>query len=117
MPTTPVSLLVRLKKPGDDQAWQRFVALYTPLLLYWARRLQLQEADAADLVQDVLSTLVVALPAYERQQGSRFRGWLWTVLQNKHRERLRKIAARPGEAGPTLLDEAATSDQTQAFER
>src|SRR5690349_13376275 len=54
---TPVSLLERLREPAQEQAWARFVELYTPLLFHWARHIGLQEADAADLVQDVLADL------------------------------------------------------------
>jgi RNA polymerase sigma-70 factor (ECF subfamily) len=48
--TTSSSLLDRLRRPADAEAWARFVELYTPLLYRWARRLGLQDADAADLV-------------------------------------------------------------------
>ena len=49
---TPASLLERLRRPAEQQAWARFVDLYTPLLYYWARRTGCPEADAADLTQD-----------------------------------------------------------------
>ena len=56
---TSVSVLQRLRQPHDKDAWGRFVRLYTPLLFYWARRVGgLQEPDAADLVQDVFTTLL-----------------------------------------------------------
>jgi RNA polymerase sigma-70 factor (ECF subfamily) len=79
MLTTSASLLERLRQPAGD-AWARFVELYTPLLHRWACRLGLQEADAADLVQDVFGTLVQKLPAFEYDPGRSFRGWLRTVL-------------------------------------
>jgi RNA polymerase sigma-70 factor (ECF subfamily) len=95
MNTTPVSLLVRLRQPDSGAAWQRLVELYTPLLFYWARRLGLQDADAADLVQEVFAQLLGQLGSFEPRPGKRFRGWLWTVTANKHRERARRRAARP----------------------
>jgi RNA polymerase sigma-70 factor (ECF subfamily) len=55
---TPASLLERLRQPADQAAWSQFVRLYAPLLYHWAGRLGLREADAADLVQDVLLVLV-----------------------------------------------------------
>src|SRR5207248_2374355 len=64
MSQTPVSLLERLRRPGEEAAWMRFVELYTPLLYYWGRRAGLQEPDAADLVQDVLTLLVRKLPEF-----------------------------------------------------
>src|SRR5262245_61555392 len=64
MPHTPVSMLERLRQPGQPAVWARFVELYTPLLLHWARRLGLRPHDAADLVQEVFVTLVQKLPAF-----------------------------------------------------
>src|ERR1041385_5236149 len=93
MHTTAVSLLERLRQPADSTAWEKLVRLYTPLLLYWARRLGLQETDAADLVQDVLIVLVQKLPEFQYQPGKSFRGWLRPVLLNKWRDR--RTAATP----------------------
>src|ERR1700730_17634212 len=53
MDATSVSLLQQLRGAPHDDAWERFVCQYRPLLLYWARRLGLQDQDAADLVQEV----------------------------------------------------------------
>lgn len=92
---TPVSLLERLRQPGDTNSWPRFVELYTPLLLSWARRTGLQEADAADLVQDVFTVLVRKLPEFEYDPTRSFRSWLRTITRNKWRERLRKQAGVP----------------------
>src|SRR5262245_23142008 len=90
MHTTPVSLLERLRQPAEEAAWNRFVALYAPLLCHWAKRLGLQGPDAADLVQDVFTILVQELPRFTYQPSKRFRGWLWTVFLNKWRERQRR---------------------------
>jgi RNA polymerase sigma-70 factor (ECF subfamily) len=53
------------------------------LLFSWARRLGCQDADAADLVQDVFVLLLRKLPAFNYDRHQRFRGWLWTVLRNR----------------------------------
>src|SRR5947209_13312864 len=76
MHTTSASLLHRLRQPSDKESWPRFVKLYTPLLFYWARRLGLQEPDAADLVQDVFTALVQKLPQFEYDPDRGFRSWL-----------------------------------------
>ena len=68
MYTTSESLLLKLKSSKDQQAWCRFVELYTPLLYHWARRLGLQSPDAADLAQDVLMLVFQKLPARIRQK-------------------------------------------------
>ncbi len=92
MQTTSASLLVQLRLPGQSEAWARFVRLYSPMLYTWARRLGLQHADAADLVQDVFITLVQKLPRFSYDNHKRFRGWLWTVTRNKWREKHRRRA-------------------------
>jgi RNA polymerase sigma-70 factor (ECF subfamily) len=97
MDTTNTSLLERLKLPVDQKAWSRFVDLYTPLLYSWARQLGLQEADAADLVQEVFALLVRKMPAFTYDRHKSFRAWLRTVTLNKWRDRCRRLAARPHE--------------------
>jgi RNA polymerase sigma-70 factor (ECF subfamily) len=111
MNTTPISLLERLHRADEEEAWSRFVQLYTPLLCQWAGRLGLQDADAADLVQDVFTVLVRKLPEFRYDPRKRFRGWLWTVLLNKWRERARRAAPA---GGPEGLDELAGPDAADA---
>lgn len=95
MHTTPVSLLERLRGAADQAAWDRFVALYTPLLYHWARRFGLKDSDASDFVQDIFTILVRTLPTFVYEPAKRFRGWLWTITRNKWREWQRRLAGRP----------------------
>src|SRR5262245_61893100 len=95
MNTTPVSLLQRLRQPGEEQAWQRFTELYTPLLYYWTRRLGLQPQDAADLVQEVFVLLVRKLPEFTYDPQKSFRSWLRTVTLNKWRDMCRRRTEKP----------------------
>jgi RNA polymerase sigma-70 factor (ECF subfamily) len=90
MPATSASLLERLRRPGQDAAWARFVDLYTPLLYHWARRTGLAQPQAADLVQDVLLVLLRKLPEFTYDRTKSFRSWLRTVTLNKWRENLRR---------------------------
>jgi RNA polymerase sigma-70 factor (ECF subfamily) len=95
MNTTSPSLLERLRRPEETEAWPRFVHLYTPLLFYWARRTGLTQDDAADLVQEVLVVLVQKLPEFEYDPGKSFRAWLRTITLNKWRERGRRKGLSP----------------------
>jgi RNA polymerase sigma-70 factor (ECF subfamily) len=107
-------LLERLRTPGDQEAWLRFVRLYTPLLYHWARRVGLAEHDAEDLVQDVFELLLRKLPEFRYEQGGSFRNWLRVVALNKWRERCRRpaIAGALGDG----LNQVAAPDETGAFE-
>jgi RNA polymerase sigma-70 factor (ECF subfamily) len=109
---TPASLLERLRQPDSQQAWARFVELYTPLLYSWARRAGLQEPDAADLVQDVFTLLVRKLPEFRYDRDRSFRAWLRTVTLNKWREGRRRAAVAPAAGGVALDDVAAPADDS-----
>lgn len=95
IPTTSISLLERLRRPDDQEAWARFVRLYTPLLHSWASKLGLQDQDANDVVQELLVVLIQKLPEFEYDPGKSFRGWLRTVLNNKWRDRCQR--RQPGQ--------------------
>lgn len=105
MLATPLSLLERLRRPDDPEAWRRFVELYSPLLFEWSRRNRVPEADAGDLVQNVLVILLKQMPAFERRPGGSFRGWLFTVLRNTWRDQCRAQARQPVIAGGVSPDE------------
>jgi RNA polymerase sigma-70 factor (ECF subfamily) len=95
-PATRLSLLVRLCDARDDGAWSQFVEIYAPLVYGFARKHDLQDADAADLTQDVLQAVSGGIRRldYDPRRGS-FRGWLFTVVRNKLRNFL-AARKRPG---------------------
>lgn len=114
-PTTRLSLLVRLRDVGDDGAWSDFVRLYAPLVYGLARRHGLQDADAADLTQEVLRGMVQALPRlrYDPARGS-FRGFLFTAARNQVRKQM--MARKREPAGGELLDEVPAPEEVAAWE-
>jgi RNA polymerase sigma-70 factor (ECF subfamily) len=80
---TRPSLLVRIRDARDREAWGQFVEIYAPLVYDLARRRGLQDADAADLTQEVLRAVSAAIGRldYDPRRGT-FRGWLFTVTRN-----------------------------------
>jgi RNA polymerase sigma factor (sigma-70 family) len=75
---THKTLLLEIRDPGDQQAWEEFHARYSPLIRGWCRRWFPREAD--DMVQEVMGELVLIMRSYTYQpEKGRFRGWLKTV--------------------------------------
>jgi RNA polymerase sigma factor (sigma-70 family) len=83
-PLTRASLLVQIRDGSNHGAWKEFMQLYGPVVYGFARRRGLQDADSADLMQDVLRSVSTSIGRldYDRKQGS-FRGWLFTITRNK----------------------------------
>jgi RNA polymerase sigma-70 factor (ECF subfamily) len=83
-PATRASLLVRLRDSQDEAAWREFIELYAPLVYGYARKQGLQDADAADLSQDVLGAVVASIGRLEYDPGrGAFRNWLFTLVRRK----------------------------------
>jgi RNA polymerase sigma factor (sigma-70 family) len=76
-------LLLLLSNPEDPLYWNAFVERYAPKIYSWCRQRGLQEADAQDVTQDVLTQLLQKLRtfAYDPRKGS-FRNWLKTLTRH-----------------------------------
>lgn len=109
-PDTQPSLLLRLRDPRNAQAWNAFLELYGPIVYDYCRRRGLQDADAADVVQDVLRASAQALPAfqYDPAKGS-FRGWLFRVVRSKLNDFLARRGRQVPAPGGTTMDRALQS--------
>lgn len=117
MPKTPASLLDRLRRPGDQDAWRRFVELYTPMIYHWARQAGLDETEATDLAQEVLLKLVQKLPEFQYDQTKSFRAWLKTVTLNRWRECMRRRRLEPTHLdAPGSVPQPDHVDPAAAFE-
>lgn len=122
-PRTSVTLLLRLRDLSDREAWNDFVARYTPRIFNWCRRYHLQETDAADVTQDVLGKLVTAFrqQQFDPAKGS-FRAWLKTVVNNTVKDLFRewshqvRIAQDSEEDSPLLQIQAPEAQAGLAAE-
>jgi RNA polymerase sigma-70 factor (ECF subfamily) len=76
----------------DVSGFRRGVEEAIPALRRYARALTRAADTADDLVQD---TLVRALRSQHLFHGGEIRSWLYTILTNLNRNRLRSLARRP----------------------
>lgn len=104
--TTRPSLLLRLRDGQDHQSWTTFVETYAPLLYRYCRHRGLQDADAADVTQEVLEQVARSIQTFEyRPERGRFRDWLGTVACRKVSRFQRKSSQTSAVSGAGLTDE------------
>ncbi|MEM9353650.1 MAG: sigma-70 family RNA polymerase sigma factor [Planctomycetota bacterium] len=84
MLTTRGSLLGRIRDTNDADAWAAFVDIYGPLVYRYGRRKGLQDSDAADLSQAVLTEVARCIDrfSYDPSLG-RFRNWLMVIARHQ----------------------------------
>jgi RNA polymerase sigma-70 factor (ECF subfamily) len=117
-PATRASLLIRLRHAHDTEAWTLFVDLYGPLIYGYARKQGLQDADAADLCQEVLRAVANAVGRleYDPQIGL-FRNWLFTIVRHKLSNWLQSQGLRgSGDSETQRMLEQTPSTRDQASE-
>jgi RNA polymerase sigma factor (sigma-70 family) len=121
-PITRASLLIQIRDGTNQAAWQEFVDLYGPVIYGFARKRGLQDADAADLMQDVLRSVSSAIGRldYDRKHGT-FRGWLFTITRNKvfnflSARRIRPMASGDSATNQLLAEEPAAADGADTWE-
>ncbi|MBX7103662.1 MAG: sigma-70 family RNA polymerase sigma factor [Gemmataceae bacterium] len=112
---TRASLLFRLQQaPADQTAWDQFVSRYGPQVRAWCLRWGLQEADADDVVQTVLTQLSQKLGEFQYDPARRFRGWLKTLTQHAwsdfHRVRARQAVGSGDSAAIDALAQVEARD-------
>jgi RNA polymerase sigma-70 factor (ECF subfamily) len=84
---TSATLLFRLRGPAtDQQAWAELVNRYGPLVRGWCLHWRLQEADAQDVTQTVLTKLVARLREFDYDPARSFRAYLKTVARRTWQE-------------------------------
>jgi RNA polymerase sigma-70 factor, ECF subfamily len=93
---TSKSLLAKARDCSDQDAWRRLTDLYAPLVEKWVRPHVAQRADAEDLVQEVMTTLVRELSRFDHnQRAGAFRAWLRTITVHRLRTYWERRDGRP----------------------
>jgi len=81
---TNTAMLEGLKNPGNAGVWEDFVNRYRPMILRYAKRFGLSDADADDAAQQTLVAFCTAYQEgkYQREKG-RLRVWLFGIARNQ----------------------------------
>lgn len=96
------SNLIRQVQANEAEAWTRLSQLYAPLVYGWCKQSGLQNADIADIVQNVFTAVHKNIARFRRETaGDSFRGWLWTIARNEVRMHFRRRAGEPQAIGGT----------------
>jgi RNA polymerase sigma-70 factor (ECF subfamily) len=103
-PETRESLILRVKDPADREAWNEFTAIYRPVIYRLARRRELQDADAEDLVQRVLMSVARAIDGWEPdRERATFRTWLRRITRNAIINAVSRGRPDAGTGGTSML--------------
>ena len=109
--STPTSRsLIAKARAHDDEAWQRLFRLYSPLIQFWCRKLQVPEQDIPDVSQGVFQAVAANIETFRRDApGDSFRGWLRAITRSKaidyHRARVKQPSAAGGSTAQFLLSQ------------
>lgn len=114
---------------GDGPALTTLLERFRPRLTRWSTGRIPERArgmlETADLVQDVLVRTVRRLDLFEPRSRGEFHSYLRHALQNRIRDELRRVGARPGgvpllgheaDAAPSPLELAIGRDQCARYE-
>ena len=121
--------LVARARDGDSRALEQLFARYRPLLHRWAQgrlpRWARDLLDTDDMIQETLLSTFRNVGQFAPRHDGALAAYLRQALQNRIRDEVRKVHARPGrgslddgtrDAGASPLEEAIGSEALQRYE-
>lgn len=91
---TPASLWDRVLD-GESLAWEKLVNVWTPCIVDYCRRYGIQNADAGDVVQQVMIRIFRFRENFSRdQKGHRLKAWLLTIIRQVIADYYRQFAGK-----------------------
>src|SRR5687767_6321895 len=102
----PLMPIFRRRQPPDREAFAADVLTYLDALYAGALRLTRDRADAEDLVQDTLVKAFRFSDGFAR--GTNLKAWLYTILHNTWRNRVRDASRDTVDVDSERVEEAAS---------
>jgi len=121
-PVTSTTLLKGLEDPANQTVWQQYVGRYRPLIVRYAKKLDVPAEEAEDIAQATLLAFSKSYRAgkYERAKG-RLSSWLFGIAKNEirssDRARRGRLAAGSTEAEEGIAALAAEDELEELWER
>ena len=99
---TRASLLHRLKNWRDQASWQQFFDTYWRLIYDVARRSNLSDSEAQDVVQETMLAVAKHMPSFQYDPAiGQFKSWLLNLTRWRIIDQLRKRGRTASDSPPT----------------
>jgi len=93
--STRRTLLWRMRDPHAERAWEEFYQMYWAVIVRYAQKMGLNEAEAQDVLQETMMVLLRILPQFQYDPAKgKFRNFLLTIVRRKALAAWRRAAAR-----------------------
>jgi RNA polymerase sigma-70 factor (ECF subfamily) len=112
-----IARLVAQARGGDPAARRRLYTQYVDLVFRTVRGLVRSDADAEDVTQDALLTVLTSLHTYARRADVRFAAWVTTIAVNTARRRFRRRRPELTATGELPETPADTADPAEDLDR
>jgi RNA polymerase sigma factor (sigma-70 family) len=99
--------------PPDQAAWNEFIDRYGPRIIRWCRAWGLQDADALDVSQTVLTRLAIRLREFEYASSRSFRGLLRKLVHDLLKDALPRRGRFVGGGERDVLETLGTLEARQ----
>lgn len=107
---TRITLLERVRQTQAGESWAEFAAVYDALIRSWLRGQAIPDADADDIRQEVMQTVVKEIGRFDHNgRTGAFRSWLRRITANRMRRLWQQRERRPADYGG--IDAGDLADQ------
>lgn len=96
IPSTITSSLLEGVRTNQQDAWNRLVRLYFPLVYSWCRKAGLKPEDSSDIGQNVFKGVSQGIKNFTREKpADTFTGWLRTITKRRIFDFRKKNSSQP----------------------